>query len=1124
LKFWHHHLANWPDFLDSTQDPDFLNSIQSYDFFDPAQGAAVALSPSVEVAFQGSDATMGTLTDLANFMITGYWASAAGGMTGPRQWQSHSISCNITSLTPTDQALARDALADWATVCNLTFTFTNGAANITYTDNPGGAFASPTLSGKFMTSVDVNIPSDFGSIGGGPDGVGGYQFQTYIHEIGHALGLGHTGPYNGQAVYGVNNVFTNDTWQYSVMSYFPQSDFPPATLDEAVTPQMADILAVQTIYGAPTTSVGNTTYGFGSTAGAIYNFALYPVGSCPAFTIYNTGANNTLNASGYNVNQVIDLRPGDWSSIGGQVDNIGIYTTTNIANAVAGSGNDTIIPDGLLTRKGALTGGSGNDTFVGTQAGLNQYTISDLHVGDKIAFTDANLATFNFNLTGSTLSYGNNFHITLTNNSVSRFDVSIDPVSGIDLVAAPPITKGFTTADVNGWFQTVDGLPTGSPDIASAIANLYVGMLNATPPTATPAQIQANLENFPFNPAPPPTNIATDTFYRTSVAQFVLREFQAAWGVVPSTGAGSQYNNWAARVFADPFTLESGGGMSQALAGTPQFMAEYGTTSASEPATLAFVTKIAANTGVAVGPGALLNVGLPVWQVLQNFGQSAGVIASLQAPIVNLQNLLLAGQTPTGSIFTLPPPPPPGGVETTPTTGLTTGTDATATVANSTFNAPPASNHALGVTNTLSSVDGGGTNKLIIQADTGTILIAGDGPNIKNIQEIDHTTVPGLAGGDGATGDFTADLAGMGSATTFDLAGTYNLKDVSITDIANGQTVDYSPTETPGAVSSNIGNLTLAHTTPLGLTAQINLEMNGSGPGVLTLDSLTVAPGLASLHIDSESSGATGNVITDFSNVADSVTVTGGTHLTLGSAAGPYLFKGGIIDASADTGGVAVWLGDVGLNAGNAAQSFIGGTGLDFANVLNSGGDVINFSKGGADIVQFNTTTGPLAPLADNVHGGFFYNHVLGFTGTDSVNVNVANMNATLPSSLTTTQDVVVAAGDATNPFVYTSGTDVTASKAAYNFVDIVTPVSTGGLNASQAFEAAIAGGEIETKGPSVSVMGSFYDATNSQAVYFVDVHATRDILGTDPIKVVGLVHMTEATYLSGVKAFAHYV
>ena len=115
----------------------------------------------------------------------------------------------------------------------------------------------------------------------------------------------------------------------------------------------------------------------------------------------------------------------------------------------------------------------------------------------------------------------------------------------------------FTTAEVNTWFQTIDGLPATTAPIPSNLSTAYVAQLNAG--TASTAQIQANLENFPVNPLPPPANIATDMFYRTSVAQFVLAEFQAAWGAVPNT---TQYDAWVARVIADPAAVESGGGMS----------------------------------------------------------------------------------------------------------------------------------------------------------------------------------------------------------------------------------------------------------------------------------------------------------------------------------------------------------------------------------------------------------------------------------------------------------------------------------------------------------------------------------------------------------------------------------
>jgi hypothetical protein len=209
--------------------------------------------------------------------------------------------------------------------------------------------------------------------------------------------------------------------------------------------------------------------------------------------------------------------------------------------------------------------------------------------------------------------------------------------AGFTIINNDPSSSGtYTAADVNGWFQTIDGLPATTAPVSSTLLSAYVAELNSTPPTATPAQVQAELED----PA---------VFYRTTVADFVLAEFQLAWGTVPTSGAGSQYDNWVARIIADP-SLE-GGAMSQALAGTPEFMALFGTSSTTQPATVGFINQICANCGLTPGAGALANSGLPVWQVLQNFASAPGVVAHLDAPIANFQNALLAGSTPTGSIF-----------------------------------------------------------------------------------------------------------------------------------------------------------------------------------------------------------------------------------------------------------------------------------------------------------------------------------------------------------------------------------------------------------------------------------------------------------------------------------------
>src|SRR5262245_20416235 len=295
--------------------------------------------------------TPASIETLADYLIKGFWASSGKA---PRYWDGHILSVNITYLTAAEQSLAKSALHAWHEVCNISFTFTSGPAQIFFTDSGSGK-AGTTWDWNYgmQWAAFINIPSD---TNGGVTDIS--MYQTYLHETGHALGLGHLGPYNDSEsyhpTYGADAIFANDTRQWSLMSYFDQSNYGGATDTYVVTPQMADIYAMQLIYGGTQTRTGDTTYGFHSNAGSIYDFDNYfnKYNDMPAFTIYDSGGIDTLDCSGFWADQVIDLNPGHWSSVGGEVNNIGIWLTSKIENAVGGHGNDVIIPNGIL--KGTL--------------------------------------------------------------------------------------------------------------------------------------------------------------------------------------------------------------------------------------------------------------------------------------------------------------------------------------------------------------------------------------------------------------------------------------------------------------------------------------------------------------------------------------------------------------------------------------------------------------------------------------------------------------------------------------------------------------------------------------------------------------------------------------------------
>lgn len=302
--------------------------------------------------------------------------------------------------------------------------------------------------------------------------------------------------------------------------------------------------------------------------------------------------------------------------------------------------------------------------------------------------------------------------------------------------------------------------------------------------------------------------------------------------------------------------------------------------------------------------------------------------------------------------------------------------------------------------------------------------------------------------------------------------------------------------------------------------------MNGSGPGPLTLGQLTVASGLDFLNVNSTGS-ASDNVITNVSTVHDSVNITGGTHLTFGSAADPYTFTdpsslaGGVIDAHTDTGGVTTWLNAGPTATGNPAQTFIGGPGSATVNVENIGGAVVGFALTGSDTVAFQTANvNSSFTTTDPTHQ---YNQVPVWTPANDT-LNIHNSATFGGGVLTNTNSAVpVAAGDQTNTFHYSTGTIAAdATINAFNYIKIDTAVApAAGVSVQTAFADAMGlAGDIIVSGTHAHVL-SFYNSTTSEAAV-VSVNSSPGVIFEgDHVNVIGLVHMTQAAYADFTPHFA---
>ena len=316
-----------------------------------------------------------TFDEISDYISDGYWSR--------RAWSDLSLTYDVQNLSPEQANLARAALAAWASVTALTFTEVTTDAQLVFNSDPDpddptaqSAYTSSTVAGGVITHSEINITDNWNL---GDTTLDSYTFQTYLHEIGHALGLGHAGPYNGDATYGQDNIYSNDNWSYTVMSYFDQLDAEFGNYRFVLGPQIADILAIQDLYGAnPSgTRSGNTTYGFNSTESDINDWSQFVLNEAegtylrpPSYAIYDTGGIDTIDLSGFSRDQVLDLRQETFSSVGDRPDNsdptytniISIARGTIIENAIGGSGNDTITGN---TANNTLIGNAGNDFLDG---------------------------------------------------------------------------------------------------------------------------------------------------------------------------------------------------------------------------------------------------------------------------------------------------------------------------------------------------------------------------------------------------------------------------------------------------------------------------------------------------------------------------------------------------------------------------------------------------------------------------------------------------------------------------------------------------------------------------------------------------------------------------------------
>lgn len=337
----------------------------------PVSAGGTSVS-SFHVSFSGADQT-----NMLALVAGSKWNSNAltfsfpdqtSDYTGsPGSYGSGELTSGFAALNASQKFAARRAFDMVEEYTNLTITEVTG--NQGSADMRLAQSAVPSTAWAYYPANNEGGDSWYGTGAGYYSNPmrGTYAWHTFLHEVGHGLGLKHGHDASG---YGALDA-AHDQMAYSVMTYHSHtgsgnSGYTNEYYGYAQTYMMYDIAALQAVYGVNwSTRSAATTYTWSSTTGEMsVNGAGQgaPASNRIFSTIWDGGGEDTIDLSNYATDITGSIAPGDYlyfSQAQRAQLGAGIYADGNVYMALAPDNKKKAYIENLIT-------GSGDDFVFGT--------------------------------------------------------------------------------------------------------------------------------------------------------------------------------------------------------------------------------------------------------------------------------------------------------------------------------------------------------------------------------------------------------------------------------------------------------------------------------------------------------------------------------------------------------------------------------------------------------------------------------------------------------------------------------------------------------------------------------------------------------------------------------------